>query len=96
MKRWILIIVFVFAGFILAKSFFSEDWRSASRESAGIAPDPARSSEAIVQVYGANAWYSGPEKLDSQLSYNQTDEKEKKNVHKTTELQCGVQGKGSA
>jgi hypothetical protein len=40
--------------------------------------------------------YSGPEKLDSQLSYNQTDEKEKKNVHETTELQCGVQGKGSA
>ena len=32
------------------------DWRTASRESAGIAPDPARHSEAIVQVYAARAY----------------------------------------
>jgi len=32
------------------------DWRAASRESAGIAPDPARHSEAIVQVYSARAY----------------------------------------
>jgi hypothetical protein len=49
-----------------------------------------------VLVIDTDGKYNGPEKLDSQLSYNQTDEKEKKNVHKTTELQCGVQGKGSA
>jgi hypothetical protein len=32
------------------------DWRTASRDSAGIAPDPARLREAIVQVYGARAF----------------------------------------
>ncbi|SHJ90189.1 Protein of unknown function [Malonomonas rubra DSM 5091] len=34
----------------------NRDWRTASRESAGIAPDPQSTSEAIVQVYGAKAW----------------------------------------
>jgi hypothetical protein len=32
------------------------DWRTASRESAGIAPDPASTSEAVIHVYGADAW----------------------------------------
>jgi hypothetical protein len=32
------------------------DWRTASRESTGIAPDPAVTTEAIVQVYGARAF----------------------------------------
>ncbi len=32
------------------------DWRTASRESAGIAPDPALVTEPIVQVYGARAF----------------------------------------
>ncbi len=32
------------------------DWRTASRESAGIAPDPAQHREAIVQVYAARAY----------------------------------------
>ncbi|MEL0107116.1 MAG: DUF3750 domain-containing protein [Rhodospirillaceae bacterium] len=32
------------------------DWRTASREPAGIAPDPAITQEAIVQVYGARAY----------------------------------------
>ena len=34
----------------------STDWRTASRESAGIAPDPAITKEAVVQVYAARAW----------------------------------------
>ncbi|MGE3162117.1 MAG: DUF3750 domain-containing protein [Burkholderiales bacterium] len=29
------------------------DWRSASREPVGLAPDPATTAEAVVQVYGA-------------------------------------------
>jgi hypothetical protein len=29
------------------------DWRSASREPVGLAPDPARTAEAVVQVYAA-------------------------------------------
>jgi len=32
------------------------DWRTASRDSAGIAPDPATTAEAVLQVYGARAW----------------------------------------
>jgi hypothetical protein len=34
----------------------AENWRTANRDSAGIAPDPAAYEEAIVQVYGARAW----------------------------------------
>lgn len=32
------------------------DWRTASREPTGIAPDPALVKEAIIQVYGARAY----------------------------------------
>ena len=32
------------------------DWRTANRDSAGIAPDPAGHREALVQVYGARAF----------------------------------------
>lgn len=34
----------------------TNDWRTASRESAGIAPNPAVDKEAVLQVYGAKAW----------------------------------------
>lgn len=34
----------------------SKDWRTASRESAGIAPDPRVTNEAVLQVYGADTW----------------------------------------
>jgi hypothetical protein len=33
-----------------------KDWRNASRDQAGIAPDPAQTREAVLQVYGASAW----------------------------------------
>jgi uncharacterized protein YceK len=33
-----------------------KDWRTASRESAGIAPDPLITKEAVLQVYGASTW----------------------------------------
>src|SRR5688500_18617103 len=32
-----------------------DNWRSASREPVGLAPDPAQVTEAVVQVYGARA-----------------------------------------
>lgn len=32
------------------------DWSTASRESAGIAPDPTDYQDAIIHVYGADAW----------------------------------------
>src|SRR3989304_4426332 len=31
------------------------DWRTANRDSAGIAPDPAETPEAVVQIYAARA-----------------------------------------
>ena len=34
----------------------ADDWRTASRESAGIAPDPANHHGAVIHVYGADAW----------------------------------------
>jgi len=34
----------------------NQDWRTASRESAGLAPDPALRKEAVLQVYGAPTW----------------------------------------
>jgi hypothetical protein len=33
-----------------------EEWYTASRESAGIAPDPEQTREAVLHVYGADAW----------------------------------------
>jgi hypothetical protein len=33
----------------------AQDWRSASREPVGLAPDPRTTSEAVVQIYGARA-----------------------------------------
>lgn len=33
-----------------------QDWRTASRESAGIAPSPHKVKDAVVQVYAADAW----------------------------------------
>lgn len=32
------------------------DWRTASRDSAGLAPLPAQTNEAVLQVYAARAW----------------------------------------
>ena len=34
----------------------SQDWRTASREPAGIAPDPADHPQAIIEVYAADAF----------------------------------------
>lgn len=33
-----------------------KDWRTASREPAGMAPDPRSTQEAVLQVYGAPTW----------------------------------------
>jgi hypothetical protein len=41
---------------VLVPGCASKDWRTASREPAGIAPDPSVTKEAVLQVYGAPAW----------------------------------------
>ena len=39
-----------------ASGALNRDWRTASRESSGIAPDPATTPEAVVQLYAARAF----------------------------------------
>ena len=41
---------------MLAGCSADQDWRTASREPAGILPDPQTSHEAVLSVLGANAW----------------------------------------
>ena len=41
---------------LLPSSCATKDYRTASRESAGIAPLPAADKGAVLQVYGASAW----------------------------------------
>jgi hypothetical protein len=52
----ILLSAIVPIGLIFFNAYASKDWRTASRESAGIAPDPATTREAVLHVYGADAW----------------------------------------
>jgi Protein of unknown function (DUF3750) len=52
---------FLFLGLMLlallaGRSVIAQDWRSASQASSGLAPDPAATPEAVVQVYGARTW----------------------------------------
>ncbi len=42
--------------FIFFSGCASDGWRTASREPAGIAPDPATTKEAVLQVYCAPTW----------------------------------------
>jgi Protein of unknown function (DUF3750) len=53
MRKVLLIIIAVL--FVSACSG-NKDWRTASRESAGIAPDPRVTTEAVIHVYGADTW----------------------------------------
>lgn len=60
-RRFIAFVLLLLAGPLAAASVggcsrLSGDWATASRESAGIAPDPAQTREAVVQVYGARAF----------------------------------------
>lgn len=48
----VVVIVTVLAGC----NFADANWRTASREPVGLAPDPAETTEAIIQVYGARAY----------------------------------------
>ena len=42
--------------FLLPGCSANTDWRTASREPAGIAPNPLVTKEAVLQVYGATTW----------------------------------------
>jgi len=61
--QWFLSILSFLIVYVLAAVFFmhatrteaASDWRTASREPVGLAPDPATTQEAVVQVYAARA-----------------------------------------
>ena len=48
--------VFILSGLILWSCSSGKSWRTASRESAGIAPEPSVTNEPILHIYGADAW----------------------------------------
>jgi hypothetical protein len=50
----LLVLVALVIGAAVARS--QGDWRSASSEPVGLAPDPARTPVAVVQVYAARVW----------------------------------------
>jgi hypothetical protein len=52
---WI-IIVFVIGIGVLLNPWWQQDWRSADRSSAGIAPNPRENKQAIVQIYMARTF----------------------------------------
>jgi hypothetical protein len=54
--KTILLPLILGASTVLGVGSMAHDWRTASRESAGIAPDPAVTREAVVQVYAARAY----------------------------------------
>ena len=57
--RYVLVILalaLVSALVIGSSGAWNRDWRTASRASSGIAPDPQRTREAVVQVYAARAF----------------------------------------
>lgn len=55
-KNLVALSAVILIGLILSNIFTVKDWRTASRESAKIAPDPLTTNEAVLHVYGANAW----------------------------------------
>ncbi len=56
-QRLLLAAIFtVFTFIVFIPTDVSGNWRTASRASVGIAPDPALTPEAVVQVYGARAY----------------------------------------
>lgn len=57
MKKIIKAVSFVILwGSLLLTCSCGNDWRTANRDSAELAPDPAMTREAVLQVYAANAW----------------------------------------
>jgi uncharacterized protein DUF3750 len=51
-----IVLLLTLAIVFLAACSTGKDWRTASRQSAGIAPDPLTTNEAVLQAYGATTW----------------------------------------
>jgi len=62
-------------GLILTNCSSGNDWRTASRESAGLAPEPAFTSEAVLHIYGASTWgWRGWFAIHTWIAVKRTDE----------------------
>ncbi len=78
-KIWIVPTVVVLCAMIAvsisgARRTLADSWRTASRASVGIAPDPAQTREAVVQVYVARAWgWRGAIGVHSWIAVKPTD-----------------------
>jgi hypothetical protein len=55
LARSLLCVVLALAA-VAVQGVRAADWRSASQEPVGLAPDPAATPEAVVQVYAARTW----------------------------------------
>lgn len=81
-KAWIYYLVLVFTvatafAYTGVRRSMAQDWRTASRASVGIAPDPAEVHEAVVQVYAARAWsWRGALGVHSWVAVKPTDARE--------------------
>jgi uncharacterized protein DUF3750 len=61
--------------FILPGCSVNKDWQTASREPAGIAPNPLVTKEAVLQVYGATTWgWRGWFAIHTWIAAKRTDE----------------------
>lgn len=70
----VLVLFFGAAAVAAAARAVGADWRTASREPAGIAPNPATTREAVVQIYAARAWgWRGAFGVHSWIAVKPTD-----------------------
>ena len=56
MKTVSILLMILLVCFLFSSCYSGKTWRTASRKSAGIAPDPSVTKEAVLQVYGADTW----------------------------------------
>ena len=56
MQAFLITLIALGAVLVAVVAGSTADWRTASREPAGLAPEPATTPEAVVQVYAARAW----------------------------------------
>ena len=56
MKTLSILLMILVGCFLFSSCISGITWRTASRKSAGMAPDPLVTKEAVLQVYGADTW----------------------------------------
>jgi len=56
MKTLSILLMILLVCFLFSSCYSDKTWRTASRKSAGMAPDPSVTKEAVLQVYGADTW----------------------------------------